>query len=52
MPNIALRLPDPIPAATIAAAVRAELAIELARIDVAVSTVAASGSSAAHAEIS
>ena len=36
--TIALRLPDELPAAEIAAAVRAELAVELARLDAAVST--------------
>lgn len=49
MPNIALRLPDPFTPAQIAAAVRTELAIELARVDVPVSSVAAAGG--AHADI-
>lgn len=47
---IALRLPDPPTPAQIAAQVRTELAVELARIDVPVSSVAASGT--AHADIS
>lgn len=51
MPNIALRLPDDPTAAQIAAQVRIELAIELARLDVAVSTRATPVAAGAHAEI-
>lgn len=50
MPNIALRLPDPYTPAEIADAVRAELAVELARIDANISSAVAA--LAAHVDIS